>query len=184
MTDLLRHSIDSWESDTSVEAADAYKWLFQATLGGEHAIQDPQAARNYLFEEWDSLSVLRPDEPLVTPLTPDGKLLRLHLRPYKALRGEPNALLEAFVRSAGSFPPDKSRFLEVWSELGDLLTVSEAAGIHREDWEAFDEQARSQGYLAVHHSLAYVRTNQPAYRVLLACHAAPLLKGLSQASGQ
>lgn len=184
MTDLLRHSIHQWASESSFEVADAYKWLFHAALGGEHAVQDPEAARTYLFDEWDSLSAPHADEPIVTPLTPDGRLVRLHLRPYKAHGGSPVALLEAFVRSSAEFPSDKSRFLEAWAELGDALTASPVAGIARADWEAFDEWARSRGYPAVHHSHAYSQANRPAYRVLLKTHATPLLANLSQVSGQ
>ena len=95
-----------------VRIEDAYKWLFHATRGGEHAIENEIATLKWLEKEWTTLTAPLPDEPLWVPLTPDGRIGRLNLRPYKAQGGDLLALHHAFVACAASFNPRPNVFLQ------------------------------------------------------------------------
>ncbi|MGQ0540786.1 MAG: hypothetical protein ACT4O9_02905 [Blastocatellia bacterium] len=44
-TALLDFAVPHWKADSKMEMQDAYKWLHQATRGGEHAAPDADSAR-------------------------------------------------------------------------------------------------------------------------------------------
>jgi hypothetical protein len=150
-----------------MQMEDAYKWLFQATRGGEHAEPDSAAARLRLEREWAGLN----ETPLVgealwTPLTPDGSIVRLNLRPYCHAGGSPDALLQAFLDGADSFSASNRAFQRAWRHLGRNLQEESAGALSHTEWKRMDRQMRRQGYPAVHHSQAYRQTYFPAYRIL------------------
>jgi hypothetical protein len=153
-------------ADPEVRIEDAYKWLFHATRGGEHAIRDESAARAWLAREWAALGPPEPGEALVVPLRPDGALVRLNLRPFKARGGNPDALLTAFVRSARSFQSSAENFEAAWRELGRRLSDGPSGPLDGAAWSRLDAEARAKGYPAWHHSTGYEAARHPAYRVL------------------
>ncbi len=157
---------------------DAYKFLFHATRGGEHAIPSEAAARRWLEEEWASLAPPDPGEPLWEPLSPDGRIGRLHLRPYRAQGGATGPLLAAFLDSARSFDASPDRFRAAWKSLGRTLRKHPCGYLTYSEWKRLDRDRRAQGYPAIHHSPAYEQSRRPAYRVLTGEHAKPLLDAL------
>src|SRR5512135_1577005 len=80
---LLPFAVNSFAADPEVRIEDAYKWLYQAANGGEHAIPDEESARRWLEREWRSLGPTPPGEPLEVPIRPDGELVRVNLRPLR-----------------------------------------------------------------------------------------------------
>lgn len=166
--------------DPEIRIADAYKWLFHATRGGEHAVADEFAVRKWLETEWAALGPPQPDEPLWTPLTPDGRIGRLNLRPYRARGGDPDALLAAFIQGATAFDANPARFRQAWRALGRELTKQPVGHLTAADWRRFDREMRAQGYPACHHSSAYEKARAPAYRVLPAEQAQPLIQALAR----
>lgn len=163
---LVEFALEAFEPETRVE--DAYKWLFQATRGGEHAVADDTGPRRWLDAEWLTLGPPLPGEPLVVPLRPDGALVRLNLRPYRVRGGSKDALLAAFVASARGFRSDPASFLAAWEELRRRLARSPRGHLTLEAWERLDAEARRAGYPAVHHHEAYAASLRPSYRVLTA----------------
>src|SRR3982751_389691 len=85
---LLDFAIPKWKADKSVHIEDAYKWLYQATRGGEHAVPDEDSARKWLDGEWQFLGNPLKDEPDWEPLCPGSEIGRLNLRPFKAGGGK------------------------------------------------------------------------------------------------
>ena len=156
-----------WSGGAAFEMRDAYKWLFQATLGGEHAAPDLADARAWLDDEWKTLTAPSRGEVEWEPLTADGAIGRLNLRPYRARGGDSRRLAEAFVRSAEKFHPGKDAFLSAWADLGARLRRAPVGALTYAAWQAMDRDAVKTGYAAVHHSEAYTRAMLPAYRVLL-----------------
>ena len=154
-----------WRANPAVRADDAYKWLFQATRGGEHAI-DREGALSWLQDEWKTLTPPRAGEREWEPLTADGAIGRLNLRPYRARGGDMRALGEAFVRSAKSFKEDRDGFLVEWRALGDRLQGGAMGALTRAEWDRVDAVAKAGFYGAMHHSPSYERDRAPAYRVL------------------
>jgi hypothetical protein len=144
--------------------ADIYKLLHQAALGPGHAVRDPDAARAALASE--ALSVGEgPADPLVDPISPDGRLARVHLRPYLAAQHDLTELADAFVQTAASYSGAQDKLVKFCGCLGDL---GEAGGIpfSRAEVAAFFDPIAAQGYPVVHHSDAYRNTYRPAYRVV------------------
>lgn len=165
--------------DPAMRIEDAYKWLHQATRGGEHAIANEEAARQWLAEEWTTLGPPQSNESLWTPLTSDGRVGRLNLRPFRACGGTPEALLAAFLVSAKSFDENPGRFRTEWIALGRALEKNPQGHLTRAEWKRLDVLARKDGYSARHHSAKYEQTRQPAYRVLTAEEARKLMDSLA-----
>ena len=178
---LLAWAVERWQATPAMEIDDAYKWLFQATQGGEHAVSDAAAVQRYLEVEWASLGPAAADEPMLEPLRPDGGLVRLNLRPYRAGGGSREELLTAFVASARRFRPAPGELDAVWDLLGERLQRQPLGGLGRAAWEHLDGELRSAGFPAVHHSEAYRRAYRPAYRVLRQDDVEPLLALLNPA---
>lgn len=165
-------------ADPELRIADAYKWLFHATRGGEHAIADETAVRQWLDQEWAALGPPQSGEPLWTPLTADGRVGRLNLRPFKAHGGSADDLHAAFLASAKSFDADPARFRAAWRALGRALEKHPQGHLTRAEWNRLDALARPDGYPARHHSPEYEQTRAPAYRVLTAAEARKLRDSL------
>ena len=81
--------LEQARDDSELRIEDAFKWLVHATRGGEHAVADGFAVRKWLENEWATLGPPQPGEPPWVPLTADGRIGRLNLRPYRAQGGEP-----------------------------------------------------------------------------------------------
>lgn len=143
---------------------DLYKLAHQAALGSEHAVASPEVARAWLERELIGMGGGLP-EPLLDPISGDGRILRVHLRTYIQAGHEPEALLTAFVQSANQVKGSSQ-------DLRDCLVVLlELAGSGQIDFEAGELRAlfarmESAGWPARHHSDAYTSAYRPAYRVI------------------
>lgn len=165
-TAILDHAFGAWRATPAMRIEDAYKWLFHATLGGEHAVRDDSGPRAWMDREWSGLGAPTPGEPLVVALTPDRRLLRVHLRPYRALGGDRDMLLALFVRSAERFRGDRREFRATWEALGHRLARRPWRHLTASAWRRLDRRIRPGGYPAIDHSTAYLRRYDPAYRVI------------------
>jgi len=142
---------------------DIYKLLHQAALGPAHAVDGP-AARERLAREATELGE-GPDEPLADPISPDGRLVRVHLRPYVAQGRDLNKLADAFAETARTWTPATDRLAKFCGCLGDL---ADAGGIAfaRTDVVAYMSARAAEGWPAVRHSPAFRAAWRPAYRVI------------------
>lgn len=163
---LLDYSIQQWRQTPKMQIEDAYKWLFHATLGGEHAVMDDSGPRQWMDAEWPTLTAPLPKEPVIASLRPDRKFIRINLRPYRAQNGDQEFILALFVSSARQFREDKKEFAEVWSQFGVRLKKQGTLSIKHADWARLDKACRPAGWPAIDHSDAYVRAYRPAYRVV------------------
>jgi hypothetical protein len=177
---LLPFAESALASEPQARIEDAYKWLFHATRGGEHLVRDEEAARSWLEREWESLGPPEAGEPLVVPLRPDGAVVRLNLRPFKARGGSPEALFLAFVRSARSFHATGGEFEAAWDALGARLAEGPLGKIDAAAWQRLDAATRPKGFPAVHHSPEYEAARRPAYRVLTGDEARSLAAALAR----
>jgi hypothetical protein len=142
---------------------DIYKLLHQAALGPAHAVEG-LVARDRLVREAADLGD-GPDEPLADPISPDGRLARVHLRPYLAHGHDLDRLADAFAGTARSWIPATDRLAKFCGCLGDL---ADAGGIafSRAEVVAYMDARAAEGWPAVHHSAAFRATWRPAYRVI------------------
>lgn len=171
-------------ADPELRIEDAYKWLVHAARGGEHAVASEFAVRKWLETEWATLGPPQPDEPLWVPLTADGRIGRLNLRPYRAQGGSIEALHAAFIRGANSFDADPARFRKAWRALGRELEKQSVGHLTADAWRRCNRAMRARGYPACHHSPEYEHARSPAYRVLPAAQARPLIDALGHAGNQ
>ncbi len=151
-----------------MEIQDVYKLVHQAALGSEHAVRDTVAAQRWMQREVAALAD-GPDDPLLDPLTPDSQLVRVHLRPYLAGGGDPDALVRAFVETANTYPGSEERLRRFWH----YAERSAEAGIlpfSRDATAAFLAEQAEAGYPAMHHSAQYEAAYAPAYRVVARQH--------------
>jgi len=147
-----------------MQLEDIYKLLHQAALGPGHAVRDEADARARLEAE---AAALRdgPEEPVRDVISPDGKLARIHLRPFLASGGRLDDLCAAFVETANNYPPAPEKLAKFCGCLGDLAA---AGGIPHPvaDVVAWFDRIAASGYPAVHHSAVFADNYKPAYRVV------------------
>jgi hypothetical protein len=167
-----------------MQITDLYKLLHQAALGSEHAVRDEPAARNWLENELVEMGD-GPDDPLMDPLSPDGQILRIHLRPYHRAGKKSEMLLQAFIQTANKCRSTPSRApsgnRDRLRVAGPETTTEKLKEYYREARQLSDEgrlpfsgetvrlffaRMEEQGFPAVHHSKLYKRLYRPAYRVV------------------
>lgn len=150
-----------------LEVEDLYKLLHQAVAGPAHAIEDPDMALQWLEREWAELEGPLEGEEVFEPLSADGRLVRVNLRPWRAAGHSPEAVLSAFVRTAETLPPDSARIrveLDAISACSDRI----AGGLRLSatELQSFFSDRERDGYPMIHHSEKYTQAYQPAYRVV------------------
>ena len=160
---------------------DIYKCLHQGEFGVGHSIDDPHRFRDRLRHELDG-NQPRSDEPVLENVSVDGTVMRLNLRPFRALFGHDtdracDLLSEVCLRSAGIPRGSFERFLEVLNGFrdlnrsGELIVGNVVYGFPSEMVDHFLKEvkvlARRLGEIPVFsHSMVYRRLNSPSYRVV------------------
>ncbi|MBP9663630.1 MAG: hypothetical protein KBD94_03355 [Pyrinomonadaceae bacterium] len=163
---LIDFAVPKWKADKNVRIEDAYKYINQATRGGEHAVPDRTSAGKWLDNEWSNLGPAQQGEVTWEPLCPGGEIGRLHLRPFRSAGGKADALLDAFLASASAYKTEPSTFTDAWAELGKRLKKGSIGSLDHEAWKQLDAQMKKKNYPAIHHSDEYQEANHPAYRIL------------------
>ncbi len=165
----------------TLEIADVYKLLHQATFGPGHAVTNKKIAREWLERDLERKAP-RADDPLVENIHPDGALVRLHLRPYVALGGNVKPLLEAFVRSADQVAGDPALMAQRWTGFEQDCRAGQfgADRWNLREMQLFGQAREHEKWPAVRHSPAYAMVYYPSYRVLTRAEAAALCRTLGQ----
>ena len=143
---------------------DLYKLIYQAAMGNEHAITDGIAARNWLKNELTTMGV-SPQEPLLDTISPDGAILRVHLRPFQKAGLNAELLLQAFLDSTTVFWGSKEKLIEFMESAVKMAEGNELAFSVPKLMDYFSKM-RKLDLRAVHHSPAYSQAYKPAYRVV------------------
>jgi hypothetical protein len=143
---------------------DLYKLLFQSIHGPEHLLNDIGKAQAWLRQEWE-VQPAESEELLCEPVSLDEQVVRINIRPLKALGADWRDLWAMFHSSADEFWADKNEFRETWQQVLEWIKD----GRIPLQWSAaleLDTALRIRGYPAAHHSESYRRANRPAYRVI------------------
>jgi hypothetical protein len=122
-------------------------------------------AQVWLIQEIATLQDMTIQEPLIDTLSPDGRLARIHLRPFIREGGSTDTLLAAFVRTANEFPGQLDLLRRYWviaERMAEEGSLAFSPAVLRE----FFTGMQNQGYPAIHHSDTYRADYQPAYRVV------------------
>jgi hypothetical protein len=147
-----------------MQVEDVYKLVHQASLGSEHAVSDVARAREWLAHELTHLGK-GPAEPILDPISADGRILRVHLRPYIATGGDPARLLDAFVRTANGFQGSIDQLRIYWAHVEQMAVAGHlpfSQALVRE----YAVRMEELNYPVVHHSDAYRAAYRPAYRII------------------
>ena len=147
-----------------LEVQDLYKLVFQAALGSEHAILDNAVTYDWLTNEIKKITD-KALEPIVEPISPDGRIARINLRPYIAADGDLDALLDAFVRTANEHHGTAEQLQRYWYYAVDMATAGHLL-LSPAKLRCFFTRMRIKNFPAVHHSANYKRAYHPAYRVV------------------
>ncbi|HEY66027.1 MAG TPA: hypothetical protein G4O02_15805 [Caldilineae bacterium] len=145
-----------------VEPCDVYKLLYQGVLGPEHLIASPEDFAARLRAEYQAVS---PDEaePLWEAVRPDGALVRLNLRPFKARGGDVEWLITACLRTAERAWGTKEELRDVWAAFVELCRAGQWEVFPLPEVLALSVWLEEHGYPPVHHSARYKEANKPAY---------------------
>lgn len=163
---ILGFALERWSAYPQMQIQDAYKWLYQATRGGEHATLNFERAAKLLETEWQAADDASENEMLWEPLTPNAAIGRLHLRPFKNKAGDITDLLNAFLNSVKVFSGDADHFIACWNELGDVLAEQSDRELSKNEWKALNEKMLTADFPAISHSEQYKKTYRPSYRIL------------------
>ena len=104
-------------------------------------------------------------EDIIEVLNGAAGLVKVNLRPYLSKGGTKDKLLEAFIRTANEFHPDKEK-LHDYLRVAELLSENGMIGFDLKELKEFFINAETDGYPAIHHSETYRDEYKPAYRVL------------------
>jgi hypothetical protein len=147
-----------------MEVQDLYKLILQASFGSEHAVSDLAAARRWLERELDELEP-GPEEPMLDPISPDGRIVRIHLRPYLAAGRDRAELLVAFVRTAHEHRGRAATLQRYW-DFAEQMAATDHLPFMLQELQTFFVAMQTQGFPAVHHTNTYTQSYHPAYRVV------------------
>lgn len=143
---------------------DIYKFIHQASFGSEHAVKDTAHLRKWMEEEIAGLD-LSINEPLVQPLSPDGKLVRINLRPYIQNEYDIEKLLTAFIRTANEYKGPIQSIKTYW-KCALKIADRKKLGLKKAEMKKYFSEMEKKNFPAVHHSAVYEKKYRPAYRVV------------------
>ena len=137
---------------------DLFKFVFHSAFGCEHLLSSPDAAEQYIKEEYEKGVPDRNIEEL------DGDFVRVPLS-YLGRGLCADTLAKLFFMSAKEEKDSTEEFKRRLSIAGELVV----AGCFSFGYDEFSlalEKWEREGYPAVHHSQAYKDAYSPAYRVI------------------
>ena len=143
----------------AMQIQDVYKLTHQAALGSEHAISNPEAAYAWLERELSEMGDGK-IESVIDPLSPDGEIIRIHLRPFLATGKSPKILFDAFLRTAKEYRGNVNTLDQYWKSAINMGHFPVTA------MDEFMQPLKAQDYPAGHHSDDYKKLYRPAYRVV------------------
>lgn len=151
----------------AMQPRDVYKLLYQGVRGPEHLITSPQAFREYLGSEWEALNSVG-DDPLTESIRPDGSLLRLNLRPFKASGGSLEVMTAVCLETARRPWGTPDQLQEAWGIFVACCQAGFYPGLPLEEIESFTTLLQENEFPPVHHSEVYRHLYRPAYRLVAA----------------
>ncbi len=149
----------------SLQVQDVYKLLYQSNFGVEHMLSDQAGVLAYVQEELASLDTQNVNEQLLERISTTNGIVRVNLRPYKALNLDPSFLVELMFQSAAQTKRDTLMFYRQWNEFSGLVRYG-LLDFPMAKLKEFDQRIVEGKLDPVHHSEEYRDANRPAYRVV------------------
>lgn len=143
---------------------DIYKLIYQGVYGVGHLMSDK--ARDYLVEETGRIIVSDyMARPLLEPVSMDGSMVRVNLRPFTRLGHDLDRLFEVMVYSS-RVKGDNTEFMELWNCYVSLVREG-VIEMELDEVARIDSELAEKGIQAMHHTEEYREAYYPAYRVVL-----------------
>jgi len=144
-------------------AQDVYKMLYQGICGPGHLAQAGAALQDELTNEWQQVTPT--NETLWLPIGVADDWAWFNLRAWKARGGALEPVARAMWQSVHAAQADPAAVSQAWQHVVAAVN-SGTVPLARADVQAFDAFVRSNNYPVVHHTPAFIKEYQPAYRVL------------------
>lgn len=148
----------------NLELIDLYKLLHQSALGASHASAADDILEKEFNLEWDNLTGVHV-EPAIDPISPDGKIARIHLRSYLSQDYSKDDLLMAFIRTANAHNGSQEKLKKFCNCLRDLSKAKQLP-FNPEDTEAFLNDVENKDYPTLRHSNIFKKEYEPSYRIV------------------
>jgi len=155
--DIIRNHAERYPK---MQIQDIYKLAHQAAKGSDHAVVDLDQAKMGLAKEMQEIGNTHFMEPLVDPISADGEIVRIHLRPFSQIKEEITTLAEAFHQTALFFQGRNDILISHWEDAVRTRLFSKYL------MKEFFKKMEEMNFPAVHHSEPYRLAYQPAYRVI------------------
>ena len=164
-SDIFKLLVGHLQRYPKMEIQDAYKLIYQAVMGLEHALINLEDFEQAIIKEYDALNP-NDKEPLWESIHPEGLWMRINLRPLKARSEDPQRLATLCIWSLDLNHTDSTHLKEAWQTLTKLCRNGRVRSFGLEEMAAFNEFLKENNFPAVHHSTAYRTLYQPAYRIM------------------
>jgi hypothetical protein len=148
-----------------MELGDVYKLIYQGAMGPEHLVATRQEFARRLVAE---LEIIQPDpeQHLLEPVRTDQSLYRVNLRAYKSRSHEIERLLSLLLQTSKLASSEKADLLMTWAVFVHLCEQGELGVFEVLEVDKFSRWLKQEDYPIIHHSEAYHRLYQPAYRLV------------------
>jgi hypothetical protein len=140
---------------------DVYKLLYQGVFGVGHILS--KGAQNYLLKEALELKDIGVEEPFTEPVSPDGEMVRVNLRPYLKHMLPLEKLFNAMVVSSVEGNP--TIFLERWDAFVKLAGTRVLV-FNFKEIDELNAKINREKPQPMHHSTEYREAYHPSYRVV------------------
>ena len=152
-----------------MELRDIYKLIYQASMGGEHAISDIDAARAGMISEISNLEHETVEHTIAErqyeSISPDGRVFRIHLGPFRESDSDLHAINESFIQTAKSFESSTANLRRHWF-YSEQMAASGRLPFEPFQLRRFFAAQEDRHFPAVHHSNRYRSAYWPAYRIV------------------
>lgn len=144
---------------------DAYKLLYQGSMGSEHLLDSVEEFEGDLLAEWENLEG---DDriPIWENIRPDGQIVRFYLAPYKARGGQTSQLLTMCYWSSTLFEGNLDDLKTSWETLVRICHEKRWNKFSPDEIAEFDHWLKKYQFPPVHHTEAYRKAYHPSYRLL------------------
>jgi len=158
--DLIIANIERYPA---MQPVDVYKLVYQGTFGPAHLAADSLLMLNYLQDEIAGIDA-DSNTASFEPVCPSRKYIRINLKYFKAIDGDPHKLVSAILRSSVTTTDSNSikkhwKWVEEMAEDGELPFEPVA-------FQAFSDSIKNLHYPVIHHSEEFMKIYKPAYRVI------------------
>ena len=142
---------------------DFYKLIYQGVFGVGHILSDK--TKDYLVEEAHRVNLNDYlNRELLEPVSPDGSIVRIYLRPFMRRKLDLEKLYKVILRTA-DLQGNQKEFLERWRIFLDMVESGEII-LDKSELNEVQADMYSKGLKPMHHTDAYREAYYPAYRVV------------------